>query len=51
MRGLNVIETGIFSRKLQTTIRKCYGRHTDLVNKFDTSVSLMLNGLFINCDI
>ena len=39
------------SRKLQTTLRKLYGRHTDHVNKCDTSVSHMLKGLFINCDI
>ena len=39
------------SRKLQTTFRKFYGRHTDLVHKFDTSVSHMLNGLLTNCDI
>ena len=31
--------------------RKFYGRRTDLVHKFDTSLSHMLNGLFTNCDI
>ena len=40
----------IYSRKLRTTFRKLYGLHTDLVHKFDTSVSHMLNDLF-NCDI
>ena len=34
----------------KTTFRKLYGRHTDLVHKFDTSVSHTLNGLFTNCD-
>ena len=34
-----------------TTFRKFYDRHTYLVNKFDTSVSPMLKGLFTNCDI
>ena len=28
-----------------------YGRHTELVHKYDTSVSHMLNGFFTNCDI
>ena len=28
--------------KLQTTFRNFYGRYTDLVHKFDTSVSYML---------
>ena len=59
--GFKVIEAGIFftetslkqghsSRKLQTTFRKLYGRHTYLVHQFDTSVSHMLKGLFTNCD-
>ena len=39
-----------YSRKLQTTFRKLYGRHIYLVHKFDTSVSHMLNGLLTNCD-
>ena len=30
---------------------KVYGRHTDLVHKFDTSVSHVLKDLFTNCDI
>ena len=35
--GLKVIEAGIYSlRKLQTTFKKLYGRHTDVVKKFDT---------------
>ena len=34
------------SRKLQTTFRKFYGRHTDIVHKFYTSVLHMLKGLF-----
>ena len=46
-----LLKQGYSSRKLQTTFRKCYGRHTDLVHKFDTAVSHMLNGLFTNCDI
>ena len=29
----------------RTTFRKFYGRHTDLVHKFNTSVSHMLNDL------
>ena len=39
------------SQKRQTPFRKFDGRHTDLVHKFDTSVSHMLNGLFTNWDI
>ena len=35
----------------QTTFRKFYGRHTDLVHKFDTSVSHMFNDLVTDCDI
>ena len=42
---------GILFRKLQTTFRKLYGRHTGLVHIFDTSVSHMLKDLFTNCDI
>ena len=34
-----LLEQGYSSRKLQTTFRKFYGRHTDLVHKFDTSLS------------
>ena len=33
-----VIEAGYSSRKLQTTFRNVYGRHTDIVDKFDTSM-------------
>ena len=39
------------SQKLQTIFLKFYGRHTDLVHKFVTSVSHMFNGLFTNGDI
>ena len=46
-----LLKQGYSSRKLQTTFRKFYGRHTDLVHKFDTSVSHMLNGMFTKCDI
>ena len=46
-----LLKQGYSSRKLQTTFRKFYGRHTDLVHKFDTSESYMLDGLFTNCDI
>ena len=47
-----LLKQGYSSRNsFQTTFRKFYGRHTDLVNKFDTSVSHMLNGLFTNCII
>ena len=46
----NLLRQGYSSRKLQTTFRKLYGRHTP-VHKFDTSVSHMLKGLFTNCDI
>ena len=34
-----LLKQGYSSRKLQTTYRKLYGRHTDLVHKFDTCVS------------
>ena len=46
-----ILKQGCSLRKLQTTFRNFYGRHTDLVHKFDKSVSHMLNGLFTNCDI
>ena len=49
MCNINAV-VGEISNK-QTTFRKFYGRHSDLVHKFDTSVSHMLNGLFNNCDI
>ena len=35
----------------QTTFRKFYGHHTDLVHKLHTSVSHMFNDLFTDCDI
>ena len=39
------------SQKLQTTVRKFDGRHTDLpCSQFDTSVSHILKDLFANCD-
>ena len=41
----------LISKLLKTTFRKFYGRHTDLVHKFDTSVLHMLNGLFTSCDM
>ena len=49
--GLEVIEQGYSSQKLQTTFRKFYGCHTALVHKFDTFESHMLKGLFTNYDI
>ena len=45
-----LLKQGYSSRKLQTTFRKFYGRHTDLVQKCNTSVSHMLKCLKINCD-
>ena len=39
-----LLKQGYSSRKLQTTFRIFYGRHTDLVHTFDTFVSRMLNG-------
>ena len=48
---LKLLKQGYSSQKLQTTFRKLYGRHTYLVHKMDTSVSHMLKGLLINCDI
>ena len=42
------METGIF---LTETTDYFYGRHTDLVHKFNTSVSHMLNDLLTDCDI
>ena len=46
-----LLKQGYSSRKLLTTFRKLYGRHADLVHKFDTSVSHMLKGLFTNCEL
>ena len=46
-----LLKQGYSSRKLQTTFRNFYGRHTDLVHKLDTCVSHMLKGLFTNSDI
>ena len=42
-----LLKQGYSSQKLLSIFRKFYGRHTNLVHKFDTSVSHMLNGLFI----
>ena len=39
------MKQGYSSRKLQTTFRKFYGRHTYLGHKFDTSVPHMLKGM------
>ena len=39
-----LLKHGYSSLKLQTTIGKFDGRHTDLVHKLDISVSYMLNG-------
>ena len=47
--GLKAIETRIFLK--ETSFRKFYGHHADLVHQFDTSVSHMLNGLFTNYNI
>ena len=41
-----LLKQGYSSRKLQTTFRKLFGRHTDLVHQFDTFVSLMLKCFF-----
>ena len=47
-----LLKQGYYSSwKLQTTFRKVYGRYTDLIHKFDTSMPHMLNGLFTNRDI
>ena len=45
-----LLKQGYSLQKLLTTFRKFYRRHTDLVHKFDTSVSHMSNGLFTNYD-
>ena len=42
-----LMQQGYSSRKLQTTFRKFYRRHTDIIYKFDT-VLYMLNKT--NCD-
>ena len=46
-----LLSYGYSSRKLQNTFEKLYGRHTQLVHTFDTSVSHMLKGLFNENDI
>ena len=43
-----LLKQGYSSR---TTFRKLYGRHTDLVHTFGTSVSHMFHDLFTDCDI
>ena len=45
-----LLSQGYSSRKLQPAFSKLYGRHTDLVHKFDISVSHMLKELFIEYD-
>ena len=45
-----LLKQGYYLRKLQSTLWKFYGRHIDLVHKFDTYVSHMLKGLFTNCN-
>ena len=45
------LKQGYSSQNIQTTFQKFYGRHTDLVHKFDTFMLYMLKGLFNNCDI
>ena len=47
---IKLLRHGYSSQKLQTTFRKFYDRHTDFVNKFDTSLSHMLKDLFANYD-
>ena len=42
--GFKVIEAGIVFTKTSDSFRKFYGRHTDLVHTFATSVSHMLKG-------
>ena len=47
------MKEGYYSRKHQTTFRKFYGHHTDLVHTFDTSVShicLMVCSLNVTYD-
>ena len=47
-----LLKQGYSSRKLQTTFRKCYGRHTYLpCSQIWHSVSHMLKDLFTSCDI
>ena len=43
-----LLKQGYSSR---TTFRKFYGRQTNIVHKFDTSVSHMFNDMFTDCDI
>ena len=49
--GFQIIEKGILFTETSDYFWKFYGRHADLLHKFDTFVSQMLNGLFTNCDI
>ena len=49
----SLTKQGYSLRNLQTTFENLYGRHTNFVHKFDTSVThtCMLTRLFTNCDI
>ena len=46
-----LLKQGYSLPKLQIAFRNIYGRHTNLVHKFYTSVSHMLKDLFTNCEI
>ena len=43
-----LLKQGYSVEKLKTAFRKLYGRHSDLVGKYNISVSHMLRGLFDN---
>ena len=43
-----LLKQGYSVEKLKTAFRKFYGRHSDLVGKYNISVSHMLQGLFDN---
>ena len=43
-----LLKQGYSVEKLKTAFRKFYGRHSDLVGKYNISVSHMLQGLFGN---
>ena len=53
--GFQVIEAqlaGVFFMETSDNFfRKFYGRHIDLVHKFDTYMSHILKDVFTNCDI
>ena len=44
----NLLKQGYAVEKLKTAFRKFYGRHSDLVGKYNISVSHMLQGLLDN---